>query len=397
MICRLLAGILERQNFVNIRVVGDGRAAIELLQDYQPDLLLLDMQMPDMSGLDVCKMVRSQDAFVDVPILIQTATVDRKEMGNLFAAGASDFLSKPINPAELVSRVLLHLERRNLVVEMRGYRERISRELESARRMQAELVPSPVTQRNIARSFGVRFGAYSRSSSEIGGDIWGILPIDGASMGIFLADFTGHGVTAALNTFRLHALIHEYRALHDDPQELVKILNTRLARLLPRGQFATFLYIVIDLAAGEMKFASAGAPPIILKAGEDEPAILTVANGIPLGIVEGAQYECHRLAFPDGASLLLFSDGLSENPDAAGERLGEDGLREALDRFDPNLAPAEVIGELCAAAGISEDLPLPDDTTVLCIDRKSEDGADQVSVEPAELLSRVLDDLESTP
>jgi phosphoserine phosphatase RsbU/P len=368
--CRLLAGILRRQNFTNLHFAEGGKTAMEQVRASPPDLLLLDMQMPDLSGLEVCRQVRSLPEFVDLPILIQTATVDRKEMGDVFTAGASDFLSKPINPSELVSRVVVHLERRKLLRELREYRERISSELDAARRMQFELLPSPQIQQQLATTAGLRIGSYARSSSEIGGDIWGLLPIDAASFGIFLADFTGHGVTAALNTFRLHALIHEYNALHSDPVGLLSVLNTRLARLLPAGQFATFFYVVIDHAAAELRFASAGAPPAIIKSGLCDPSILAEATGLPLGIAADVRYELHRSPFARDATLLLFSDGLSEFPNLRGHRIEEAGLLKAMDGCHPDLTPHEVIDQLCRSAGITSDDALPDDTTIICIDRR---------------------------
>jgi phosphoserine phosphatase RsbU/P len=367
---RLLASILQKQRFKNLRFAGGGRAALDLVQSFQPDLVLLDMQMPDIGGLEVCRQVRSDSNFVDVPILVQTATVNRKEMGDLFAAGASDFLSKPINPYELVARVIVHLERRNLLRELREYRERISQELDAARRMQSELLPSPAVHRELAASAGLRIASYNRSSSEIGGDLWGVLPIDGSRFGVFLADFTGHGVNAALNTFRLHALIHEFKALHDDPPGLVSMLNERLARLLPLGQFATFLYVVVDHAAGELRSASAGAPSPIVTDGLYGSSHLVDGSGIPLGIAGGVTYERRVHRFAPDSRLLLFSDGLPEFPSASGERIGETGLLTAIDACHPGLNPQEVIDRLCLAAGIEAHSALPDDTTIICIDRR---------------------------
>ncbi len=372
---RLLAAILQKHRFTNLRFADGGKAAVELVHTFQPDLVLLDMQMPDIGGLEVCQQVRSHSDFVDVPILVQTATVSRKEMGELFAAGASDFLSKPINPSELVARVIVHLERRNLLRELREYRERISQELEAARRMQFELLPSPLAQHELAAAAGLRIASYNRSSSEIGGDLWGVLPIDGAGFGVFLADFTGHGVNAALNTFRLHALIHEYKSLHDDPAALVTMLNERLARLLPLGQFATFLYVVIDHAAGKLRWASAGAPSPIVTDGLYGPSQLLDASGMPLGIAGGMEYEQHVRAFSPDSRLLLFSDGLPEFPNDAGERIGEPGLALAVDACHPGLNPCEVIERLCRAAGIAAHSALPDDTTIICIDRRIDAGA----------------------
>jgi sigma-B regulation protein RsbU (phosphoserine phosphatase) len=373
--CRLLAGILRRKQFTNFRFAEGGYSALEQIQSFQPDLVLLDMQMPDLSGLDVCQRIRANPTFVDLPILVQTATVDRKEMGILFEAGASDFLSKPINPSELVSRVTVHLERRNLLRELRTYRERTSMELDAARRMQFDLLPPQPIQQEIAAAAGMRIGSYSRTSSEIGGDLWGMVPIDAASFGIFLADFAGHGASAALNTFRLHALIHEHTALHHDPAGLLAMLNERLAAVLSPGQFATFLYVVVDAAADHIRFASAGAPPPIVTQGLDGAAVLPEVSGLPLGVVRGAEYEIHERPFGVGSMLVLFSDGLSEFPDDRGRRVGDEGLRSVVGACHPGLSPHQVIDRLCQAAGVGEDNVLPDDTTIVCIDRRTGSAA----------------------
>lgn len=373
--CRLLAGILRRRQFSDIRFAKGGRSALELLHSFQPDLLLLDMQMPDLSGQEVCRQIRADPAFVDLPILVQTATVDRKEMGLLFEAGASDFLSKPINPSELVSRVMVHLERRNLLRELRAYRERTSQELNAARRMQFDLLPVQPNKQEIATAAGMRIGSYCRSSSEIGGDLWGILPINASSFGLFLADFAGHGVTAALNTFRLHALIHEHSVLHGDPAGLLEMLNERLAAVLSPGQFATFLYVVVDSSTDRIHFASAGAPPPIVTLGLDGAAALVEVSGLPLGVVRGAKYQLHDRPFGPGSMLLLFSDGLSEFPDDRGGRIGDEGLRSVVDACNPGLTPHQVIDRLCQAAGVGEDNALPDDTTIVCLDRRAESAS----------------------
>ena len=368
---RLLAGILHKQNFRNVKVADGGRAAMELLYSFKPDLVLLDMQMPDIGGLEIFRHARPHPETVDIPILVQTATVDRREMGDLFAAGASDFLSKPINPSELIARVIVHLERRELLRELRQYRERTSLELEAARRMQLELLPSPEAQQALATSAGLRLASFSRSSSEVGGDLWGLLPINESSFGVFVADFTGHGVTAALNTFRLHALIHECRSLHQHPARLLSVLNDQLAHLLPRGQFATFLYMVVDHVAGVLQVASAGSPPPIITAGIDGPSRLFETSGVPLGIAPGIGYEQQVHSFGPGSRLLLFSDGLPEFPDASGNRIGEPGLVTAVDAGEPGCAPHDVIDGLCRVSGIADAAILPDDTTIICIDRRS--------------------------
>jgi phosphoserine phosphatase RsbU/P len=368
--CRLLAGILRRKQFTNFQFAGGGCSALEQIDLYQPDLVLLDMQMPDLTGLEVCQQVRARPELIDLPILVQTATVDRKEMGILFEAGATDFLSKPINPSELVARVTVHLERRSLLRELRNYRERTSQELDAARRMQFDLAPAQPIQQELAKAAGMRIGSYSRSSSEIGGDLWGLVPINATSFGIFLADFAGHGVTAALNTFRLHTLIHEHTALQHDPAGFLAMLNDRLKAVLPPGQFATFLYAVIDSSADRIRFASAGAPPPVVVLGLDGPAVLAEVSGLPLGVVRGAEYQLHERPFGPDSMLLLFSDGLSEFPDGQGKRIGDEGVRSAVGSCHPGLTPHQVIDRVREAAGLGEHMTLPDDTTIVCVDRR---------------------------
>jgi phosphoserine phosphatase RsbU/P len=368
--CRLLAGILRRQRFTNFHFAEGGDAALAQLQQIQPDLVLLDMQMPGLTGLEVCQRIRAKPELVDLPILVQTARVERREMGMLFEAGATDFLSKPINPSELVARVKMHLERRSLLRELREYRERTSQELDAARRMQFDLLPPQPIQQALAAAAGMRIGSYLRSSSEIGGDLFGVVPINEVSFGIFLADFAGHGVTAALNTFRLHTLIHEHKALHHDPAGLLAILNERLAAVLSPGQFATCLYVVVDSAADRLSMASAGAPPAIVTHGIDGSTVLVEASGLPLGVVGGAEYQLHHVPFGPGSMVLLFSDGLSEFPDRHGRRIGDEGLRRVAAGCHPGLTPHEVIDRVCEAAGVGKDNALPDDTTMVCVDRR---------------------------
>jgi sigma-B regulation protein RsbU (phosphoserine phosphatase) len=237
--------------------------------------------------------------------------------------------------------------------------------------MQAELLPTPCQQQELAHVAGLRIGSFAQPSSEIGGDLWGMLPINQESFGIFVADFTGHGVTAALNTFRLHALIHEYRSLHNDPVALVTMLNERLSRLLPLGQFATFLYLIVDHRIDRLRFVSAGAPPPIVSEGLHGPSKIVEAAGVPLGVARGVPYQLSETPFGPDSMLLLYSDGLPEFPDDYGDRIGEAGLVEAIANSQHGLTPRETIDRLCRAAGIHPSSALPDDTTIVCIDRRA--------------------------
>ncbi len=377
LICQLSAAILRSHGFANIEIAGGGRAGLDRIRAGEPDLVLLDMRMPDLDGMEVCRQIRANPALADLPILVQTAAVDRTQMGPIFAAGASDFLSKPINPAELIARVSTHVERRALLRELRAYRARTSAELDAARRMQLDLLPDVPTQTRIAEAAGLRLASYFQPSSEIGGDIWGLLPIAPESFGVYLADVVGHGVTAALNTFRLHAIIHEYASLAGDPARLLAVVNQRLARLLAPGQFATFLYVVVEPAEARIRFAAAGAPSPIVADRDTGQAVLTRASGVPLGVIKEVSHAVQTHEFGPRARLILFSDGLSEIPRQSGARWSEEGLVDAVASYPGNLTPQQVVDQLCSAAQIGENMALPDDTTVICMDHAPSSAAGQ--------------------
>lgn len=370
--CRLVETILRRNGFTDVRTSTDGRAVLDAIDAIEPDLVLLDIQMAAHDWVELLARVRAVPRFLDLPVLMQTTSDDRKELAMLFAAGASGAILKPIMPSVLVAQVTVHLERLELVRELRQYHLRTSQELDAARRMQHDLLPSPALQQSVVGAAGLRIGSYCRSSSEIGGDLWGILPIDASSFGIYLADFAGHGVTAALNTFRLHAQLLELKALHREPAVLLARLNDRLASVLSPGQFATFLYAIIDSSTDWISLASAGAPPPLIKPDHAAPAVFLEAPGLPLGIFRGARYQRHDHRFGPDALLLLFSDGLLEFKDNDGDRLGEEGIRSVLDDCPPCAAPLELVDRLLGAAGIDRDCRLTDDTTVICLDRRDD-------------------------
>jgi adenylate cyclase len=109
---RLMVGVLASEPF-DIITAHDGKTALETIAQHQPDIVLLDIAMPDMSGIDVCKAARANVASAHIPIILVTALDPKAEMIRGLEAGADDFISKPFNGAELIARVksLLRVKR----------------------------------------------------------------------------------------------------------------------------------------------------------------------------------------------------------------------------------------------------------------------------------------------
>jgi len=139
----LLMAVLQRAGFPNVGMAEDGIDALARIGEGAPDLILLDLMMPRMDGFEVCRQVRANPAWKDLPILVQSSLSGSEDRKHAFSAGATDFVTKPINATELLSRVRIHLENQALLRDLQGYRSRRQTELALARSMQERLLPPP--------------------------------------------------------------------------------------------------------------------------------------------------------------------------------------------------------------------------------------------------------------
>lgn len=324
----ILFGMLQSAGFNNLLEAETGEEAVELIINANPDVVLLDLMLPGISGFDVCKTIREKPEFADLPIIAQTALADVEARSNVFAAGATDLIVKPLNMAEVLGRVRVHLTNRLLMADLRRYRERVSAELELARTMQEGLIPTAETLDEIGQRSGIAIVGHFEPSSEMGGDLWGVVPLDGRRVALYIADFSGHGVGAAINTFRLHTMLIDRLSSGLSPDVLLCDIGTALHELLPVGQFATMTVTVIDPDAEQITYAAAGSTHPILIMPDDGGVIVGSGRGYLLGAINGPSYEAQSLPFPHGASLLLYSDVLLDMPDNQGRMLEEAEVEE---------------------------------------------------------------------
>lgn len=326
----LLEEVLHSAGFNNTALAVNGQDALEKTSQYLPDLVLLDLMMPVMDGFEYCRQVRKNSAFRAMPIIVQTAMANVDERLEIFRIGATDMALKPVNPDELIARLNIHLATKYFMQGLEEYRERTSAELEMARQMQLQLVPCADTMKMAGARYDMAISAQFTPCSEIGGDMWGMLPIDDHQIGVYGCDFTGHGVGAAINTFRMQTLLDDSSADRENPDQFLTALNNRLCSVMKPGGFATFLYGVIDTKNNEFRYASAGAPSPIICHSDCTSEILD-SSGVPLGIMRGQAYPAKKVAFEKGATLLVYSDALIETPvDTEGNFLSEEKIMKVL-------------------------------------------------------------------
>lgn len=362
-----LADGLRAHGYQNVLMAADGAQALELTHAHHPDMVILDLVMPAMDGFAYLQAVRRDPAHCDMPVIVQTALEEIDKKIRAFSLGASDYICKPIELDELHARTRAHLTQKILMADLSDYKQRMTAELNAARQMQQRLMPGEPQIAVCERVYDLKIAAWFEPSSALGGDGWGMRPLSDNRLAVYMYDFSGHGVSSAMNVFRIHTLMQECLQTGGDPGHFLACLNRSLHPLLERDEFATMFYGIIDTDANCLLYACAATPPALLLSQSETSPLLLNGRGFPLGTVAGAAYDTRYIPFMQGDLLVLYSDCLVETANRAGDLFSDDTLKDALKDAQLGHAanPARTVIDLFlqrlrthAAAPLSDDLTL---------------------------------------
>jgi sigma-B regulation protein RsbU (phosphoserine phosphatase) len=237
-------------------------------------------------------------------------------------------------------------------------------QLASAIALQNEMLPSKARIERIRETCPLDLASYYKARDGIGGDIWGIEATTPQRLLLYVADFTGHGLAAALNTARFHSFAHVASQRTDKPASMLQRLNKRLHEVLPVGQFATMFCATLDFAAQTMEYASAGAPPQLYRRSSSEPFKLLEKPGLPLGIMRNAVFESETVPFEPGGTLVLYTDGLTETPRPPHPTFTSDSLKRFLNA-SPGGGALEISNRITNALFFNPSIEVDDDLTLI--------------------------------
>jgi sigma-B regulation protein RsbU (phosphoserine phosphatase) len=364
----LISRFLTHYGLRQIRSAENGQAALQIMMEWQPDLILTDLHMPVMDGFELCRRIRSDGSLSDIPILVLTGLEKLEERIKVFEAGATDLIGKPVYHLELAGRLHVHLERSHLIKRLKEYKERVADEIDLARSMQVDLLPGEDLIRSVIDSMPVELASHYEASIGLGGDLWGLRKLGPDQLFVYLLDFSGHGVGSALNTFRFQGFFNSCDAI-DVPSMFLAELNGFLHEILPVGQFATMFCATIDFKSRRMTFSSAGAPPALLKTGGGNGGFVTLdGTGFPLGLRCNSDYTDQSLDFMEGSRLFLYSDALIETPDPPDSIFDYDGLAGFLSALPEETSCKTYIDAVLARLTCGEAKAFSDDVTIVCVE-----------------------------
>ena len=366
----LLTRRLAELGYHDVALAEDGQQGLEAIAARAFDAVLLDIEMPGLDGIGVLDRLRALGAEAP-PVIVISALTEMTAIVRCIELGAEDFLPKNFDPTLLRARLSTVLEKKRLRDLAAQRLAALEAELESARSAQVSLVPHDFA----AIIAGDRIDVYAAMipARQVGGDLYDAVRLNERTVLFAVGDVSGKGAPAALTMARSMGLVRASARLcaerhcPPDPGELLTIANDDLARDNEDMTFVTVALGVIDLETGEGAIAiAAHDAPFLLRDDAPPRDFGPFGRQPPLGAREGTVYRSEPFRLAPGEALLVFSDGVTEAENAAGEALEREGLQRALAGLGAD--PRKVVdGVLAAAATFADGTPQSDDITALAI------------------------------
>jgi len=317
-----------RAGRVQLHFAHDGIDALEIMEK-TPDIALVitDIKMPRMDGLTLLERLADRSDIMAKSIIV-SAYGDIANIRAGMNRGAFDFITKPISFEDLDLTIKRALDKGRMERLARDAHLRVlevQKEFEWARRVQRGILPRPWPKGGPEELTG-----FMQSAQEVAGDSYDFIPIDDDHVGFAIADVAGKGIAAAMMASITHALLRALANDFLDPAECLGRLNRLLTAHNPEMLFVTMLYGVLNRRTGVISYANAGHPwPLRLNA-SGEVTTLSGKTGIPVGIKESAVWTSSMVTLQPGEGLFLYTDGLTETSNAAGEWFGAERMTKRL-------------------------------------------------------------------
>ena len=309
---RMLAG----EEGIAFHYCKDAPRALEVAAEIGPTVILQDLVMPEIEGLELVKRFRADERFRDVPIIVLSTKEEAAVKAEAFALGANDYIVKLPDRLELVARVRYHsrgytalVERNEAFAALQASQQVLANDLATAAHYVRSLLPPP------QRMGGVTADWRFIPSAELGGDAFGYHHLDDTRVAVYLLDVCGHGVGAALlSVSALNAIRSEALPQTDfhDPGAVLAALNKAFPMERQNDMFFTIWYGVYDTAKRTLRWAGGGHPPAVLLPADGGSPRLLDSDGPLIGAVDDLEFTSQDVAVPAGARLLVYSDGAFE-------------------------------------------------------------------------------------
>ena len=369
----LLSGMLAEQGY-RVRPVPDGSLALAAAQAEPPDLILLDIRMPEMDGYQVCEHLQADARTRDIPIIFISALDAIQDKVKAFTVGGVDYVTKPFQFEEVLARVETHLALRRLQRQLQDANKKLEhankkmeQELALAGEVQASFLP-----RELPDIPGWQLAVTLKPSRETSGDFYDINLLPNGRLGLLVADVVDKGAGAALFMALSWILIRTYAAEYPGQPELVlSAVNHRILEETGAEQFVTVFYGVLDPITGKLVYCNAGHCLPLLFGARDDAVRELRTTGMALGITDDVTWEQEIVQLAPGDMLVLYTDGVTEAQNEHRALFSEERLQACV---QPNLGRSAQDIQDAVIANVEEfvgDAPQSDDVALAVVVREA--------------------------
>jgi len=385
----VVKGILSADYIV--KAATSGPMALKIAEKQPPDLILLDIMMPEMDGYEVCRRLKDNELTKDVPVIFLTAMDQTTDEAQGFELGAADYMTKPVNPPILEARVATHLALKSSMDQLQSafdiikkHKERMQQELNVGRDIQMSMLPVDFPPFPERTEFSIH--ALLKPAREVGGDFYDFFFVSEDEICLVLGDVSGKGVPAALFMAVTKTMIKTQAADDSSPASIVTRVNEELSADNPACMFVTLFVAIVNVRSGELRFTNAGHnPPYILRR-DGKLDCLDQRHGPIIGAVEGVAFREDQVEISEQDTLLLFTDGVTEAMDTSDQLYSEDRLEKFLRKADNT--PDQLTGDVLQAVEMfATGAEQADDITLLAF--RVEQTSEKISTDELHLVAAI--------
>jgi sigma-B regulation protein RsbU (phosphoserine phosphatase) len=352
----MLEQVLRSEGFRTCSA-NNGSSGYTISRVEKPDLILLDVMMPGESGFETCARLKSDPITADIPVIFLSALDDVKSKVKGLKMGGVDFVSKPVYGEEVLARVRVHLRIRenNRAIAMANHAR-----LEELRNAQQAILVRPGDCPEAS------FAVYYKPLEGAGGDFYDVVAVNPDVFGYFVADVSGHGVSAAFLTSAIKALLRQYTGPLFSPEDTMRGVDAVMRQMLGEEQYLTASYAHFNRRTRRLAVVSAGHPPLIVVSPSGKVQLIEMDSD-PLGIFSALVLQRKDVKLFPGDRFYLYTDGLIESSPGASRREGLERLVSACVRHGGLLLDETVA---MIAADIQSEGEIADDLLLLAVDVK---------------------------
>ena len=325
----VISGMLKDAGF-RLLEAKNGREACEICLQVQPDLVLMDVMMPDMNGMEAAARIKRHYHDTFVPIVFVTAIADEKQLLKCIDSGGDDFLVKPVSRLLLKAKIEANLRTRAVHARLAQQRDQLARHQD---RVQEDLdiagrILAGVASQKYLEVPNVRY--FLRPVEGMNGDLILAARRPSGEQTFLLGDFTGHGLPAAIGVQVVAAIFNAMAGKGIALEHIASEINSKLKAMLPVGRFLACCLFDLYTDSGVVRIFNGGMPDVLVRSADGELRFALPSENLPLGIVADFSPQLRNVVLNVGDRVVAYSDGVIEAHAPGGELFGDDRLRRLI-------------------------------------------------------------------